>query len=106
MQLGNMNFGEISPYLKDLSRITVVMNVHLLRYGMMSSKGHFVSLPQEMTIASCLPLLPTGVGIVVLRRKGSGRTRQYTMQRNVVEKTLKGLRYGFPLSLGMRQKQR
>ena len=101
----NMHFAEIPPYLKDLStvdmalisRITVVMNVHLLRYGMMSSKGHCVSLPQEMTIASCLPLLPTDVGIVVLRRKGSGRTRQYTVQRDVVEKALKGLCYGFPL---------
>ena len=80
-----------------ISRITVVMNVHLLRYGMMSSKGHCVSLPQEMTIALCLPLLPTEVGIVVLRRKGSGRTRQYTVQRDVVEKALKGLCYGFPL---------
>ena len=101
----NMHFAEIPPYLKYLStvemalisRITVVMNVHLLRYGMMSSKGHCVSLPQEMTIASCLPLLPTEVGIVVLRRKGSGRTRQYTVQRDVVEKALKGLCYGFPL---------
>ena len=90
MRHQNMHFAEIPPYLKNLttvemaliSRITVVMNVHLLRYGMLASKGHCVSLPQEMKIASSLPLLPTEVGIVVLRRKGSGKTTQYTVQRH------------------------
>ena len=104
MRHQNMHFSEIPPYLKNLttvemaliSRITVVMNVHLLRYGMLASKGHCVSLPQDMKIASSLPLLPTEVGIVVLRRKGSGKTTQYTVQRNVVQQALKGLCFGFP----------
>ena len=47
------------------------MNVHVLRYGMLTSKGHCISLPQEMKIAASLPLLPEEVGIVILKRKGS-----------------------------------
>ena len=43
-----------------------------------------------------MPLLPTEVGIVVLRRKGSGKTSQYTVQRHVIENALKGLCFGFP----------
>ena len=78
------------------SWITVVMNVHLLRYGMLASKGHCVSLPQEITIASSLTLLPTEDGIVVLRRKGSGKTNQYTFKRHVAKNALKGLCFGFP----------
>ena len=40
----------------------------MLRYGMMASKGHSVSLPNDMKIATHLPLLPEEVGIVVLKR--------------------------------------
>ena len=73
----NMHFLPIPPYLQNLttvemaliSKITVVMNVHVLRYGMLASKGHCISLPQDMSIAKSLPLLPEEVGIVLLRRK-------------------------------------
>ena len=44
-----------------------------------------------MTIASGLPLLPTEVGVVVFRRKGSGKPSQYTVQRHVVETSLKDM---------------
>ena len=48
-----MHFNEIPPYLKNLttveialiSKITVVFNVHVLRYGMVASKGYCISLP-------------------------------------------------------------
>ena len=83
MRHQNMHFAELPPYLKNLttvemaliSGITVVMNVHLLRYGMFSYKGHCVSLPQEITIASSLPLLTTTNHVTM---KLKGRYFKYT----------------------------
>ena len=101
----NMHFEPVPPYLQNLStvetalisRITVVMNIHLLRYGMLASKGHTVSLPQPMNIASNLPRLPTDVGLIILRRKGKHSVlRQYTVERHIVENALIGLCFGFP----------
>ena len=100
-----MHFEAIPPYLQNLttleaaliSRISVAINVHILRYGMLAYKGHCVSLPQEMQIATQLPLLPQEVGIVVLKRKGSNEAlRQYTVKRKTVEDALKGLCFGYP----------
>ena len=100
-----MHFLPIPPYLQNLTileislirRVTVVMNIHLLRYGMLSSKGHCISLPQRMRIATELPLLSSDVGIVVLRRKDSSNNsmRQYTVQRDKVQNALLGLTFGF-----------
>ena len=55
----DMHFLPIPPYLQNLTmlkvslirRITVIMKIHLLRFGMLSSKGHCISLPQQMQIA-------------------------------------------------------
>ena len=100
-----MHFLPVPPFLQNLTilevalirRITVIMNVHLLRYGMLASKGHSISFPQRMQIAKELPLLPSEVGIVVLRRKGSQNSmRQYTVQRSKVENALRGLCFGYP----------
>ena len=100
-----MHFLPVPPYLQNLTlleislirRITVIMNIHLLRYGMLASKGHCISLPQRMRIATELPLLPSEVGIVVLRKKGSKTTiRHYTVERNKVENALRGLCFGYP----------
>ena len=105
MKNNNMHFHQVPPYLQNLttvemaliSRITVAMNVHLLRYGMLACKGHTISLPQENKIANALPLLPEEIGIIVLRKKGRNEViRQYTAQRNVVEDAIKGLCFGFP----------
>ena len=105
IQTNNMYFEVIPPYLQNLttleaaliSRISVAINVHILRYGMLASKGHCVSLPQEMQIATQLPLLPQEVGIVVLKRTGSNeKLRQYTVKRKTVEDALKGLCFGYP----------
>ena len=86
-----------TPYLKNLttvemahaSKIIVVMNVHVLRYGMLASKGHCISLPQGMTIAKKLPLLPEEVGIVVLKRKNvrDNTLHQYTVVMGKLWKT-------------------
>ena len=73
------------------------MNIHVLKYGMMSAKGHCISLPQKMRVATHLPLLPSEVAIVVLRKKRTNQcVKQYTVQRNTVEHALRGLCYGFP----------
>ena len=58
-----MHFYPAPHYLEDLtmvelaSKITVCENIHLLRYGILSSKGHTVSIPQKMKIATLLPQL-------------------------------------------------
>ena len=63
----NMHFLPVLPYLQNLtrlgmsliSRISVIMNVHFLRYdGILFAKGHCISLPQKMsgntfTVTSC-----------------------------------------------------
>ena len=101
----NMHFLDIPPYLNNLttveialiSRINVIMNIHVLRYGMLASKGHCISLPQEMKIAAALPLLPQEVGIVILKRKGLNQEfKEYTVDRQTVETALRGLCYGLP----------
>ena len=74
------------------------MRVHMLRYGMMSSKGHSVSVPQRMSISTQLPKLPEQVGIVILKRKGKNdeNIKHYTVKRHSVENALKCLCYGIP----------
>ena len=80
-----------------ISKITVCMNVHILRHGMLASKGHSVSLPQRMTIACNLPKLPSDIGIVVVRKKGSNtKSKEYTVKRDVVQNALEGLCFGYP----------
>ena len=100
-----MHFLPIPPYLQNLSmvekaliaKITVCINVHLLRYGMLSSKGHTVSVPQSMSIATSLPQLPDQIGIVILKKKGNNSTsKKYAVQREKVEQAIKGLCYGYP----------
>ena len=100
-----MHFEDIPPYLNNLSavekalisKITVCTNVHMLRHGMLSAKGHSISIPQRMAIATKLPLLPEDVGLIILRRQGSNNTtKHYTVQRKKVEEAIKGLCYGFP----------
>jgi len=101
-----MHFLEVPPFLQNLStvemalisKITVCMNVHMLRHGMMAAKGHSISIPQRMAIATKLPLLPSNVAIVILRRKGSSdSTKHYTVKRSNVENAIKGLCYGSPI---------
>ena len=101
----NMHFHDIPPFLQNLktlemaliAKITVVMNVHVLKFGMLSAKGHCVSLPTEPKMAKILPLLPHEVGIIVLRRKGHNNTlHQYTVKRDTVQNALYGLCFGLP----------
>ena len=99
----NMNFLKVPPFLKNLRliekmmirRITVYMNIHSLKYGMLASKGHSISIPQDMKIHSKLPLLPDEVGVLILR-SGKTRSKLYLANRKNVEDALIGLVYGYP----------
>ena len=103
-----------------IARVSCVMRVHLLRcdnsskvaelsehatpysiaiyqcrHGMLSGKGHCVSVPNEMSIATQLPLLASHVRIVVLRRRDAKQQlRNYTVERWRVQHALEGLCYG------------
>ena len=101
----NMHFRKIPPYLQGLStteialisKISVITNVHVLKTGMFSGRGHTISLPHPMTIATKLRLFPEEVNIVLLTRLGANnKLRQYLVLRSSVEKALQGLCYGFP----------
>ena len=73
MKHNDMHFRKIPPYLKRLtttelaliSKINVIMNVHVLKTGMFSSKGHCVSLLQPLNEAKQLPRLPAEVNIII-----------------------------------------
>ncbi len=101
----DMHFRKVPPYLKGLtttetaliSKISVLMNVHVLKTGMFASRGHCVSLPQAMNEAKQLPLLPAEVNIVVLKRIGAdGKIKHYFVERSAVQESLEGLCYGYP----------
>ena len=65
---------------------------------MYAGKGHSITLPRPMSIAKELPLLPSDVGIVILKRIGaSGKSRHYSVKRQVVQDALEVLCYGYPL---------
>ena len=104
----NMHFSPLPPYLQNLSmvekaliaKITVCINVHLLRHGMLSAKGHCISISQSMSIATHLPQLPDQIGIVVLKKKGNNSTsKKYAVQRTKVEKLLKVCVMGFQMEV-------
>ena len=101
----NMHFYKIPDQLKNLttvelaliSKITVCIRVHMLRHSMLASKGHSVSIPQRMSIATQLPKLPHQVGIVILKRKGKNdKCKHYTVQRHTVQRALECLCFGVP----------
>jgi hypothetical protein len=81
-----MHFLPVPPFLDDLtavelalvSKITGVMRIHVLRTGMLSSAGHVTSLPNTMHIATTLPLLPTEVDIIILKRRGTSTNLRAT----------------------------
>eukprot|EP00111_Clytia_hemisphaerica_P009342 TCONS_00027422-protein len=100
-----MHFLPTPPFLQHLTmverlmiaKITVCTNIHLLRYGMLSSKGHSVSIPNKMSIAKHLPLLPEEIGVIILKRKNQNITsKQYGVRRHKVEQALNGLCFGYP----------
>ena len=67
---------------------------------MLSAKGHCLSIPQSMSIATHLPQLPDQIGIVVLKKKGNNSTsKKYAVQRTKVEKLLKVCVMGFQMEV-------
>ena len=64
---------------------------------MYASRGHCISLPQPMNIATQLPLLSEEVNLVILKRPGyNGKMKHYFVKRSSVQEALEGLCYGYP----------
>ena len=84
----NMHFAEVPFFLKSLTlmetlmirKIQVAMYVHSLKYGMLASKGHAISIPHDMKIATSLPLLPSEISILLLKRKNAS-SKHYFVSR-------------------------
>jgi hypothetical protein len=98
-----MHFLDVPYFLEGLTaveralvaRVTVCQRIHLLRQGMASAKGHCLSVPNTMRVASKLPALAAEVGFVVLRRRNSqGKLQMYQVRRAAVQAALEGLRNG------------
>ena len=98
-----MHFEKIPPFLLKLTfieqllirKITVALYIHTLKYGILASKGHAVSVPQNLNIYTKLPLLPDEVGLLVLRTKGR-KSKRYIASCIKVQAALEGLIFGFP----------
>ena len=99
----DMHFKPVPHYLRGLStvevalvaRINSVQRIHLLKQGMLSSKGHCVAYQVEPKIAATLPLLGSQVGIVLLKRRNArGTPRAYHVRRQCVQEALLGLVHG------------
>ena len=100
----NMHFSKIPDELKNLTlaesmlilKFTVAMHVHLLKYGMLASKGHSISVPQNnFQITTSLPLLPSQVSVLLIRKQGT-KSKIYTVQRHKVQNALFALCFGIP----------
>ena len=99
----NMHFHTVPPFLANLTlietlmirKITVALYVHTLKYGMLASKGHAVSIPQDMKVHRTLPLLPKEIGILVLKSSKT-KSKRYLASRSNVQNALEGLVFGYP----------
>ena len=105
----DQHFLPVPPFLQHLTavevalvcRISCIQRIFILRGGMLGSRGHCVSVPANMKVASKrMPLLPSEVDIVVLKRRNAkGQLRAYTVQRSKVEVALRGLCAGRQLAI-------
>ena len=99
----NMHFGEIPPFLSNLTfveslmirKISVAMYIHTLKYGTLASKGHAVAVPQDMQIFTKLPLLPNEIGILLLK-SGNINSKKFLASRSAIEDALQALVFGVP----------
>ena len=99
----NMHFAEVTPFLANLTfietlmirKITVVMYVHNLKYGMLASKGHAVAIPQDIKLYTKLPLLPAEIGILILKNSNTN-SKRYVASRQSVQNALNGLVFDVP----------
>lgn len=101
----NMHLAPIPPFLQNLTLIeealispySTVMHLHMLKHGMLASKGHIITIPQPMKIAKVLPLLPDELNFVLLRRRQKNNTTKlYAVHRHAVQNALMGLCFGIP----------
>ena len=99
----NMHFGEIPPFLSNLTfveslmirKISVAMYIHTLKYGTLASKGHAVAVPKDIKVFTKLPLLPNEIGILLLK-SGNINSEKYLASRSAIEHALQALVFGVP----------
>ena len=78
-----------------IRKVSVAVYVHCLKYGMLSSKGHAVSIPHDIHVLTKLPQLPSEVGILLVR-SGKNQSKAYCASRENVQCALEGLVFGYP----------
>ena len=66
-----------------------------LKYGMLASKGHAVSIPHDIHLLTKLPQLPSEVGILLVRG-GKNNSKAYCASRKRVQDAQEGLVFGCP----------
>ena len=77
-------------------RIATIVNLHVLRGGMLSATGHVVTVVNKMMLAKEMPLTCAETGYVLLHDAKSPKSKAYLVKRDNVERMLKGLCYGKP----------
>ena len=77
-------------------RIATVVNLHVLRGGMLSATGHVITLVNKMSLATALPLTCAETGYILLHDSKSPKSKAYLVSREKVEEMLNGLCFGEP----------
>lgn len=102
----NMVFKRVPWFLQGLrliekmmiSMVTTYMDVHCLKHGMLSMKGHAVSVPNDMHLCKKLPRLGAEIHIILMRRRNckTNKVSHYFARRKAVQDALEGLVRGWP----------
>ncbi|XP_053389337.1 uncharacterized protein LOC128552332 [Mercenaria mercenaria] len=81
-----------------ISRISPIINVHLLKHGGIAANGHCVTFPQCINEpAQILPLLPEEIKIIRVRKCGSVDSfKEYNVRRAEIEYALHWLKSNNP----------
>ena len=81
--------------LSLVARVSAVMNIHVLKGGMLAKRGHMVSLFAGCAIARALPWMLEELGLLLIYdEKRSPRTRVWSVERARVQRAIVGLCHG------------
>ena len=74
--------------------MTPFMSIYHLQQGQYGYKGHVINMPQDLSVfATSLPRLPSELGVMIVRKKGSNNThRDFRVRRMVVQRALQWLK--------------
>ena len=76
-----------------ISAVMPIMSIYKLPHGQYGYSEHVVNLPQDVaSFAHCLPMLPSNLDIIVVRREGANQTHSdFRIRREVVQRALQWL---------------